>query len=612
MKVRFFNYYSGNFRDKNQVELVYATGTGSYMDIVGSISLPTGTIILDSDVTNNVFLLQDRWIALNDGGKIPGYSPDLNFIVKVRRVTALDGVHVAVDYEVDWLRTWYNYLLDIFGRTATGRISPFREPGMRLLACSMDYKWNRWKNIQLPTSGNRIESVDKIGSINRITEDNYANQAFLIVYKSYNVVDATFDGQGQITDTNSYKKAPGITSVLVDTETLLQLLNTLAAGDYVTTSKLYFRPSKLLPLIEGIYFLPGITVDIANGTTNLVGVKAEKREIVVEYHGESNADPTDENYPADVAYINGITGKVLYVPPDPNNADAVNVIQISYYKPSDTSNFKPYAYFQPTLDSNKFKVTLNDFRDLYYKKYYVYLPYIGTIDIPIAKMCTYGNTSQSIPLHSRLIYTYDIYEGRISYRWQNLDGIEYYDYHNLPKIPISSSDTNFIVQQNNTKLGLSNLSSIINAGMNLANGNVNGVFSNIMNIGTNMAMNEIANNEASHGHLTSISHADFDGYTDTNIYYYTETIETDLIKYGSPDQDKFSEYMEMNGYPCHCYGYEDITSPTPLSIPANGYRVWLDPSAWTENVYYWFTPFSDQIRNQIQEMGYVHIVKSSS
>jgi len=528
--------------DKNQLEIPTISGTG--VDVVGRISAPAGEIIINA--TGGLYVAPGQYMVLDDSGVF-------KVVARITSAENYDGVHMRITYEVDWLRTYYNHFLTTY--TGTDQKVKALSSGSHMIGCSNNTDWLRWLNVSLPVSGNYAVSSRTGNPVYRITTDN-TNNAYLIIYKCLN------KARGRAF---SYQETPGVTACLIDGSTLNILLRMLTCGDHDGSFGIY-RPSVVLAMIHGIYFLPGVTVDILNNTTTMSGVNRTRTPMLFEWF-----NPDDST----VYYVDGITCEA-----NASNLSGHDVMEITYQ----TSGGYAKKSFTHGLT-----IGLNDFRDLYYKQYKMYAPFIGQIDVPVKLLCSYGNTET---LALGFDYIFNIYDGTINYKWTALAGVDASSWHRLPEIPTSYSGAQFAAQLNNQKLELSNIGNMIGGAVSLATGNVNGAVNAGMSIANAIAQNDIANNALGAGSVSTTSISGFDSYA-INDFALT-VVETEIAP-------TFSAFMSEHGYPT----FQDVTAYN------SNYKMWVDWEYWQPETGftgdYVFQAHADEIKAQLQGMEYIYI-----
>lgn len=476
--------------------------------VTGPLGFPSGTVKVtkpDQAVYMQLFnTLSGYKISLQEGNDKPWFCD-------VKRLYSNDGIHIYIEYEIDWVRSYARWCQDMPG--GPGAINGFINTieMHRVVKPANNDGWNRWLNDDIPVTGKQIINTYYGEMVKRITTVD-SDGAYLVVYKSGNassLVDMARD--------------MGITAVLIDGYTLYQLLSSCSSGDFEAGGVKY-RAKFLVSAIQGIYYMPNVTVNLTTGTTTLSGVGRTLTGMYIPW--------VDEN--GNNKFVDGITGVVL-----DTTSQGRNVLQIQYNT--------LYACATTAFD-HKITYDLNDYRDIYYTAYKMYVPYIGSVDVPIALFATYPNALPDTVTFG-FTYTYDIYSGNIGYYWTGYQGIHRGQWHPLPSIPITYNGANFDIQQTNSALAINAAGAAMGALVGTAGGYPPALtgFKAIQSIAGAVANAEISKNAAAATGLQSTSSANFAGYAD-NAFILT-VVKTETVD--------ILEYYTEHGYPVNAYPHGD-------------------------------------------------------
>lgn len=431
-------------------------------------------------------------------------------ILRVTGVDTLSGHIWRFHYEVDYLRD-YLYFAKAHN-SATSSINNLL--GCWITATNDKNKWDRWQYVKLPTDGRKSVVATPGASISRTS----GYQGYAVVLKQRAM--------------GTWLTTPPKSVFFVTATDLNYLYGALLQADN-EGGGVYV--AKSVAAIDGIYFIPGLRLDYNLQPQNMDNVTVTNGYPIIEIEGGTQ--------------INISTCKA------PTSADRL------------------WKHVEQTGDATltfdaSLSISLDDFRDIYYKSYRVYAPYIGTFDVPIAQLAPYsanGNDTVSIELD----YKFNLYEGTVSMEYHGLYGLHPSGYKALPTIPLVASTIGTTYYESAAKLDLAKINGVINAatGGLIAAGTGNvptgilGIAAMTREVVSAAANGEIANNTAKARALEYSSAANYEGYADNTFYLITEEM---LFS----SNFTFANYMVRHGYPC--------------SIPCESYtytagdKLWID------------------------------------
>lgn len=543
-----------------------ASGDFSF-DISGRISYPTGCIDLDlyTGVDTAPYkswsLYRYSWVIFKEHSSA---STTYNVYAKITGVESISGTVFRIYYRVDWLTTYYNQYRHDTGYDATDLAKPFRQ--CKMLAVNDKKYIDQWAFFDMPVTGKKVVTTVNGQSLDRFN----ANSAYLLVMKcpNYDASAGTYYGpQAMFMLTYSQVKA---------------LLEVLSSGDNPNYGGGGFRiPSKILSAIQGIYYLPGVTLSIAGGqaTTNMNGVVCNLETASIYWKNPNGA--------VEALYIMSA-----------NNTDPVEPLaQVDY----DNSGGLPAAAyididpFDP-LDPDAYQLKVSDMFDLYYKRYTMYIPYIGYEEIPITKLFGYNQTDpwtdQVVTISLR--FYFDLYSGKFTYRWYYMSAKDQHTFVSLPEIPLLLDTSGIGMYQTNAKTDMALISAGVNGVVAAATSNAAGVLGAGMSAMGAVKSQEIGNNVSA---AVAFKAVDASGMTGTSHVYFTLFIES-LTK-----KDTIDNVIDHHGGP----GISDMVPAISTTC-----RIWLEPedmqlvTTFGEAVK--MLPFIEDIKNNIRELKYVEVI----
>ena len=431
-------------------------------------------------------------------------------ILRVTGVDTLSGHIWRFHYEVDYLRD-YLYFAKAHN-SATSSINNLL--GCWITATNDKNKWDRWQYVKLPTDGRKSVTATPGASISRTS--GYQGYAVVLKQRALGV---------WLTTPPKSVFFVTATDLSYLYEALLQADNE-GGGVYV---------AKSVAAIEGIYFIPGLRLDYNLLPQNMDNITVTNGYPIIEIEGGTQ-------------------------------------INISTCK-APTSGDRIWKHVEQTGDATltfdaSLSISLDDFRDIYYKSYRVYAPYIGTFDVPIAQLAPYstnGNDTVSIELD----YKFNLYDGTVCMEYHNLYGLHPSGYKALPSIPLVASTIGTTYYESAAKLDLAKINGVINAatGGLIAAGTGNvptgilGIAAMTREVVSAAANGEIANNTAKARALEYSSAANYEGYADNTFYLITEEM---LFS----SNFTFTNYMVRHGYPC--------SIPCESYTYTSGDKLWID------------------------------------
>lgn len=531
-----------DLEDPNEL---YLDMTGAIaITIAGHISAPRGEIPINTisgtpaAFSYTPFNLLGRFGVLDDGSD--------SVVIRFDGLYN-DGALEYLTYSVDFLRSYYyDFVKQV--HAADSLATPF--DSCHTVATSKTTDWDRWRNVTLPVTGNYVTTTNTVAltaEIPRMTTAN-PNACYLVVLKCQNHSSTGYS------DTES----PGCSAVLLDSANYWNMLRYMSAGDHDNGSDKW-RPSVVWGMIQGVYYMPGVT--LSGGVPLLSGVNPTTTPFLIQW------------YDGGTKYVDLVTGHVESA----INA-GTNVCEIVY---NSTGGFATWSF------AHGITITLDDFRDIYYKEYKMYLPYIGVVDVPIKMLATYPAAGNDI-LTLGIDYVFNIYEGTLTYKWTALPGIENSNWHSLPQVPLSLTTSSYAIQMNNDRLALNAVTSAVAGVAGIASGNVGAGVQSAINIGTAIAETDMRNNAAAIGNVRNTSQSGFQGYA-YNVAYLT-MVETETA-------GTFATFMAEHGYPTFMDSVPDYVTDYRLFLETDLFIPW--PGKWQ----YW----RDEIKRQIDAMPYIFI-----
>lgn len=530
--------------------------------IAGRLATPRGSLSLRAlfaspvDFKFTPFNLIGRFAIFDDGV----------FTGPVIRFTNIsnDGASEYIDYEVDFLRSYY-YEFVSNTHAADSLATPFNS--CNTIKTSLPADWLKWKYVDLPLSGEKTTTITT-GNIVKSPAEEFGgllggkDGVYLVVIKApyydTSVTPAVFE----------YYNDVGY--CLVRPSCLTDMIWYWLSGDEVDPNNARYRlPSLIVSAIEGIYYLPGVTLDYNNDTVNIDDVTITPGSYFIRH---IKADGSDEALDIVTGSPTAYTGGGIYRLTIKSGHEAIT------------------AKFETSLT-----VTVADFRDLYYKKHNLYIPYVGSVDVPVMALTSYPAVSEQIKLD--IDYVYNLDDGTISAQWHALPGNLIASWAPLPKIPfiLNSEGVSFYQIGAQKDLGitgalLSGATSVIG---NVASGNILGLIGSAANTAFQLESTftnaEIAKNVAAATGFTSTSVSGASGRFYRKFGLTTESVDI---------AGTFNDYMSEHGYP--------VFLDTVPDYQLNNYRLWLDTQYFNPWAGFWQN-FREEIKRELDSMPYIYI-----
>lgn len=542
-----------------------ASGDFSF-DISGRVSYPSGYIDLnlytgvDTAPYKSWSLYRYNWMIFKEHSNL---NTTYNVYAKITDIESISGTVFRVYYRVDWLTTYFNQYRHDAGYDATDLAKPFRQ--CKMLTVNDKKYVDQWAFFDMPVTGKKTVTTVTGQSVDRFNADS----AYLLVMKcsNYHASVGTYYGpQAMFMLTYSQVKA---------------LLEVLSSGDNPTYGDPGFRiPSKILSSIQGIYYLPGVTLTIDNGvaTTNMSGVVCNLETASIYWKNP-----------------NGVV-EALFIMSANHTNPSTPLAQIDY----DNSGGVPAAAyidlhpFDP-LDPDAYQLKVSDMFDLYYKRYTMYIPYIGYEEIPVTKLFGYTQTDpwsdQQIDIDIR--FYFDLYSGKFTYRWYYIGMKDQHNFVSLPEIPLLLDTSGIGMYQTNAKTDMALISAGVNGVVAAATGNAAGVLGAGMTAMGAVKSQEIGNNVSAAAAFKTV---DASGMTGTSHVFFTLFIES-LTK-----KDTIDNVIDHHGGP----GISDMVPAISTAC-----RIWLDPEdmqlVTTFGEAAKMLPFIEDIKYNIRELKYVEV-----
>lgn len=551
-----------------QVELI--EGSGSYdnphvlkkaaagdfiFTIDGRVSYPSGYLELNAYTGNDAApykswaMYRYTWLIFREHDSANTTYP---IYAKVTRQESVGGTTVRIYYAVDWLVTYYNMYVQDASYDANNLGQPFTR--CKLAAANNPKLVDQWAYYSYPVTGKKIVTPTAGEPLGRFSVDS----AFLLVMKCQNLGAQTAHYGPQAAFLLTYGEVSHI-------------LGVFAAGDDPTN---HIYPSVMLSAIQGIYYLPGVTF-----------TKVESGGVWTYNHNLSGLTLKEED--ATIPWIDEQHNPTYLTIFNSDHNTPVPLTQIDY---DDDAACK-------VTFNHKLTLTVNDMFDIYYKKYTMFIPYIGYIDVPTTKLFGFAQTdpwtSQSVDLS--MSYYFDIFGANLTFRWDHNGHIDQHAWTQLPSIPLILSASGIGMYQTDAKAEMG----LINAGIgvlgNAAHGNIAGMLNQGINAFGAVHNREIAQNVNA---ATAYNTVDASGMTGTaHVYFY-------LFEDALERKDTAANVIDHHGGPSK---YDMV--PNNISYSC---KLWLEPNDMElitsfGNVSF-ITSHLDEIREEIARLEYVEVV----
>ena len=196
------------------------------------------------------------------------------------------------------------------------------------------------------------------------------------------------------------------------------------------------------------------------------------------------------------------------------------------------------------------KITINNANDLApYKKYNLYIPYLGWYEVPLAELVESNTAGLGTEVELIVKYYYDLLNGMVAARigirnasfqediWSSFQT----PFESLPQVTLPTSDYASNAIKNNQQVGFSLLSNSIGLLGNIANFNISGAIGNVGSAIVNVLQHQAnEKNLQDFGSSLTMGQGVTTGQLDRQFKLVVTTYDTSLT---------YAQAAELNGFP---------------------------------------------------------------